>query len=120
MPVTIKPISHGASTLPSTRITQDLTSLLGKARPEYGQECEQIERFCFTNADLDSKVCFSANGFVSTAIEAHDKHYHLTIRPKDVWFAILSQLSIWINANAEDARGIFFAHEGKKDLTVGL
>lgn len=120
MPVTIKPISHGASTLPSTRTTQDLTSLLRQARTEHSQECEQIDRFCFTNADLDSKFCFSANGFVSTAIEAYNKHYHLTIRPEDVWFAILSQLSLWINANAEEARGIFVAHEGKKDLVVGL
>ncbi len=47
-------------------------------------------------------------------------------RPKEViltrnllvWCAILSQLSLWINANAEDVRGKFDAHEGKKELKV--
>jgi hypothetical protein len=42
----------------------------------------------------------------------------LTIRPEDVWFSILTQLSLFINAHAEDLRSLFVAHEGQKELTV--
>ena len=48
-------------------------------------------------------------------------HHHLTIRPEDAWFAILSQLSVWSNANAdgaEEALGKFVAHEREKFLTL--
>ena len=35
-----------------------------------------------------------------------------------VWFAIISQLSFYINAHTEKLRGMFVAHEGKKELVV--
>ncbi|KDQ55839.1 hypothetical protein JAAARDRAFT_208606 [Jaapia argillacea MUCL 33604] len=37
-------------------------------------------------------------------------------KPDDVWIAILTQLSFYINANAEELRSQFVAHEGKKQL----
>lgn len=121
MPVTIKPDGHGAGTTLFTRTTQDTQGLLEQFCPKDSQKCEKIIRSSFTDANLkDSNVYSSANGFVYTAIEAYYKHYHLTIRPEDVWFAILSQLSIWINTNAEEARGKFVTHEGKKDLAVAM
>ena len=119
MPVTIKPASHDASTTPVKKLTQDTHGLLKQAYPEGSQEPEQILQTSFAHANpKDSNVCSSTNGFVCTAIEAYDKHYHLTIRPDDVWFAILSQLSVYITANAKESRGKFVSHEGKEDLTV--
>ncbi|PIL35816.1 hypothetical protein GSI_01476 [Ganoderma sinense ZZ0214-1] len=58
------------------------------------------------------------NGFVHTVIEAYGQHHHLRIRPDDVWIAILSQLSFYINKHAERLRNHFVAHEGKKELRV--
>ncbi|KAL8874917.1 MAG: hypothetical protein Q9198_006658 [Flavoplaca austrocitrina] len=60
----------------------------------------------------------SSNGFVKGAIRAYSDHHHLRIRPEDVWFAILSQLSLYINAHAEEFRGKFVPHEGKKELEL--
>ena len=60
----------------------------------------------------------SANGFVHGAILAYNEHHHLHIRPEDIWFAIISQLSFFINAHAEELRHTFVAHEGKKELKV--
>lgn len=50
------------------------------------------------------------------AIKAYSHHYHLNIRPEDVWFAIIAQLSFYINLHAEELRGKFVAFEGKKEL----
>ncbi|MCJ1454846.1 hypothetical protein MMC28_005199 [Mycoblastus sanguinarius] len=89
MPVTIKPATH------------------------------EILQSSFSDAGLEAANDLTTNnGFVNSAIKAYSHHHYLTIRPEDVWFAILSQLSIWINNHAEEARGNFVAHEGKKELTV--
>lgn len=65
-----------------------------------------------------SAIDASSNGFVKGAIRAYSYHHHLRIRPEDVWFAILSQFSIYINAHAEELRGQFVAHEDKKELEL--
>lgn len=49
---------------------------------------------------------------------AYSCHHHLIIRPDEIWFAILTQLSIYINHHAEDLRGKFVAHDDKKELEV--
>ncbi|GJJ78991.1 hypothetical protein EMPS_11350 [Entomortierella parvispora] len=58
------------------------------------------------------------NGFVDTAMRAYNQHYHLVIRPDDVWIAILSQFNFFVNANAEQLRHLFVAHKGKKELSI--
>ena len=60
----------------------------------------------------------ATNGFVYAAIQAYSEHRHLAIRPEDVWLAILTQLSSYINAHSEELRGSFVAHEGKKELVI--
>lgn len=60
----------------------------------------------------------SKNGFVYAVYEAYNDHHHLTIRPEDVWFAIILQLSFYINANAEKFRSFFVSHEGKKETII--
>lgn len=51
-------------------------------------------------------------------VEAYNYHHHLVIRPEDVWFAILTQLSAYINAHAEEMRDKLVTHEGKKKLFI--
>ncbi|KAJ7119579.1 hypothetical protein C8R44DRAFT_737376 [Mycena epipterygia] len=58
------------------------------------------------------------NGFVDTVISAYSQHHALVIRPDDVWLAILSQFSFFVNANAELLRANFVEHEGKKHIVV--
>ncbi|KAI0819419.1 hypothetical protein BC628DRAFT_1402720 [Trametes gibbosa] len=59
-----------------------------------------------------------SNGFVHTVLQAYADHHHLVIRPDDVWIAILSQLSFYVNAHAEELREYFVAHEGKRTLVA--
>ncbi|KAF2727833.1 hypothetical protein EJ04DRAFT_517011 [Polyplosphaeria fusca] len=60
------------------------------------------------------------NSLVDAALHAYLEHHHLIIRPEDVWFAILAQFSIYINANAERARDIFVDHDGKMALYTDI
>ena len=59
------------------------------------------------------------NGFVDGVIRAFQQDLHLTIRPDDVWLAIITQFSFYVNKNAETLRGQFVDHEGKLELEVG-
>jgi hypothetical protein len=58
------------------------------------------------------------NGLVWAAYHAYSDHHHLVIRPEDVWFAIITQISFYVNAHAEELRSMFVSHEGRKDLLV--
>ncbi|CDO68663.1 hypothetical protein BN946_scf184790.g12 [Trametes cinnabarina] len=58
------------------------------------------------------------NGFVRTVLDAYAMHHHLILRPDDVWIAILTQLCFYVNAHAEELRGHFVAHDGKKELIL--
>ena len=60
----------------------------------------------------------SGNGLVRTIYGAWSTHHHLILRPEDIWFAILSQLSFYINANAEEVRSFLVSHKGKETVTV--
>ncbi|KAI1291384.1 hypothetical protein F5Y03DRAFT_403287 [Xylaria venustula] len=60
------------------------------------------------------------NGFVNGLIRAFNQDLHLCIRPDDVWQAILSQFSLFINGNAERMRHLFVAHKGKTVLGVDM
>jgi Domain of unknown function (DUF4419) len=58
------------------------------------------------------------NGFVGTVVEAYSKHNHLIIRPDDVWIAITTQFSAYVEANSETLRDRFVEHKEKKELVV--
>ncbi|KAE9400004.1 hypothetical protein BT96DRAFT_993460 [Gymnopus androsaceus JB14] len=58
------------------------------------------------------------NGLVHTLVKAYSNHHAVSIRPDDVWIAILTQFSIFVNANAEALREKFVAHEGQIELQV--
>ncbi|KFH45374.1 hypothetical protein ACRE_037990 [Hapsidospora chrysogenum ATCC 11550] len=68
--------------------------------------------------DIDGHISPHKNGLVHAAVEAYSHHHHLTLRPEDVWFAVLTQLSFYINAHAEELRSVFVAHDGQKEVVV--
>ncbi|KAH9899270.1 hypothetical protein C8Q73DRAFT_787173 [Cubamyces lactineus] len=60
-----------------------------------------------------------SNGFVQAVVQAYGTHSHLRIRPDDVWIAMLSQLSFYVNAHAEELRQYFVSHDGQQQLRLG-
>lgn len=90
MPITIKMASHAAEIIPnrSTSFKNPL-ELLESACPNEHKSCKELLQSSFTSLS-SSYICPLSKGFVHTAIEAYNNHYHLQIRPEDVWFAIHS------------------------------
>ena len=119
MPITIKVAPHGASNVYFTHTTHDVRSPrehLELACKKESKQCREI----LQSSTLDDKgvVHPAPNGFVRTAVRAYSDHHHLVIRPEDIWFAIISQLSLYINRHADELREKFVAHAGKKELVV--
>ena len=59
-----------------------------------------------------------SNGFIGAAFAAYSAEHHLIISPDDVWIAITTALSRYINAHAEEMRELFVSHQGQKELIV--
>lgn len=117
MPVTVRPASHPPRKWQAPAATSTTTLFQGSCRND-ANKCKQIIQSSFGNLTAEAGIVSSPNGFVYAAISAYNQHHHLTVRPEDVWFAILTQLSFYINANAEELRSLFVAYEGQKELQV--
>lgn len=68
----------------------------------------------------EEKACPAPWGLVSTIMEAYNRHHELVLRPDDVWQAILTQFSFYVNANAEALRDRLVNFEGKMTLVVKM
>jgi hypothetical protein len=120
MPVTFRVAKHLAESKDVTPVTA--AQILEEACPN---QFEQVDRIiqCSIGGGSDPahtlfKVVPNTNGFVNTVMSAYSQHHALIIRPDDVWLAIVSQFSFYINGNAELLRANFVAHEGKRELVI--
>ncbi|CAP67767.1 uncharacterized protein PODANS_1_16520 [Podospora anserina S mat+] len=104
------------------KATSSSALLAGVSHEEHSQSKGILQcSLAFDDKDLaDSFVSPSNNGFVNTMVHAYSYHHHVVLRPEDIWFAILTQLSFYMNKNAEALRSLFVAHEGKKELSIEM
>ena len=116
MPVTIKVASHLGRPWINPPPVVSAEQLLEKSCRTEHRNCKNViqSSFDFSNAS----ICGSSNGFVRACYHAYSNHHHLTLRPEDIWFTILTQLSFHINAHAEELRSFFVTHEDRKELEV--
>ncbi|KAI0017334.1 hypothetical protein F4780DRAFT_612180 [Xylariomycetidae sp. FL0641] len=118
MPVTVHPASHPARKWRSPKPADSAHALFQAACPDDARRCQRLIQSSFTDLTAEANVVPYKNGLVHAVLEAYSHHHHLSIRPEDVWFAVLSQLSFYVNAHAEELRAVFVAHEGQKEVTV--
>jgi hypothetical protein len=120
MPTTLTVADHESKSIHSRNYRVDSNGkLLADTSSRDANACKWLIRSSVSEDEFQKSCIFgSNNGFVHAAFDAYSYHHHLTIRPEDVWFAILSQLNFYINANAEALRDHFVAHEGQKELVV--
>ncbi|KAF7342975.1 hypothetical protein MVEN_01727600 [Mycena venus] len=120
MPVTFCPATHRAESRDVKPVTS--SQILQQACPHQFKQAAQIMQYSIGGqseaADTLFKVVPNENGFVNTVMSAYNQHHALVIRPDDVWLAIVSQFSFYVNGNAELLRANFVAHEGKRELVV--
>ena len=118
MPATIQVASHTARRWNQPKVTSD-GQLLKASCEQEAKTLKSMTQSSLSPPTLQEKhISSSTNGFVYTCFEAYSSHHHLTIRPEDVWLAILSQTSFYVNAHAEELRHLFVKHEGQKELEV--
>lgn len=83
-------------------------------------ENRPIIQSSFGDLDYATAVIPYGNGMVNGIIRAFQQDLHLVLRPDDVWLSILTQFSMFVNANAEQLRAHFVDHQGKKKLTIDV
>jgi hypothetical protein len=122
MPVTIKPSPSTVGKNTDHHVTNP-TDLLPKVPVGWGQPIPSPKpilhtSFKRTNFETGPKTIPSKNGFLYSVIRAFQQDLHLVLRPDDVWLAIITQFSFYVNAHAEELRQQFVSHEGQEDLIL--
>ncbi|KAL0573501.1 hypothetical protein V5O48_008454 [Marasmius crinis-equi] len=118
MPLTFQVASHPARQWTSPKASTP-DELLSSSSEKDAFQSQGIVQTSFTSSRLEANhITASQNGLVYAAFHAYAGHHHLIIRPDDVWASILSQLSFYVNAHAEELRSLFVAHQGQKELEV--
>ncbi|KAG4284509.1 hypothetical protein FPRO06_08888 [Fusarium proliferatum] len=116
MPVIIRPSGH------APRLIKAYEFRKIDRRWQFDDMCpkeeEKVKCIIQSSFDSETDIISATNGFVLGALKAYSKHHHLILRPDDIWLAILTQLSFFINRNADTLRDVFVAHDKKKRLTV--
>jgi hypothetical protein len=115
--VTIYPSGKEATSLKETQF-------LTKTSKELLENMERKERGDILQSSFDGDK-FEAttachNGLVWAVMRAYNHHHHLKIRPDDVWLAVLTQFSAYVNAHAKELRGSFVANEEQQELRTEL
>ncbi|CEJ90243.1 hypothetical protein VHEMI06039 [[Torrubiella] hemipterigena] len=116
MPVAFTVAQHPAVEF-KRQAAEDADSLLkGVGRSHTNKACRIIQIAFSAPLSGEEAVSPSPNGFLWASVFAYSNHHHLVLRPEDVWFAILSQLSFYIDAHAEELRSFFVEHEGQDKI----
>ncbi|KAG1734608.1 hypothetical protein EDB19DRAFT_1638957 [Suillus lakei] len=105
--------SHNARPFPKTQSMSALQFL--------EQACPDVYAYTLEILHSSMRIPFEdvkphRNGFVHTILECYNDHRALIIRPDDVWLAIMTQFSCFVNGNAEAFQSLFL--EGKKELSL--
>ncbi|KAG8853550.1 hypothetical protein FRB91_004760 [Serendipita sp. 411] len=60
------------------------------------------------------------NGFVDTCITAYNEHHHLSIRPDDVWMAIIASFGLYVNGHPDELQEKFVPFQRKKLVKIAV
>ena len=105
-----------APTLSSTKkVTEQMMSAIR------GEGCK--EPACCSNSDaeiVESRSHSSICSFITSSLEAWNKHYPFRFKPEHIWLLILQAVAVHVDKNAEKLRNKYVTHEGKKDLIVEI
>ncbi|KIM34227.1 hypothetical protein M408DRAFT_19166, partial [Serendipita vermifera MAFF 305830] len=119
MPITFKVAAHEANEVKrygyGEKKVPDAQGIVSQVWQEDGVKCEEVLQSSYQS---NENFVPDSSAFVNSVVNAYNRHYHLVIRPDDLWTSILSQMNLYVNAHAEELRSKFVAHEGKKKLVV--
>ncbi|KAL8782078.1 MAG: hypothetical protein Q9213_005719 [Squamulea squamosa] len=117
MPVTVNVTNHRGRPWINPPPVGSAEQLFETSCPNEYRDSKKVIQSFFSDFP-NASICGSSNGFVRACYYAYSRHHHLILRPEDIWFAILSQLSFYINAHSEELRPFFVSREGREELEV--
>lgn len=118
MPVTLTTAAHPPRSWKASKVSTAKDLFKSSCPRDYRRSRDVIQSSFPSSLFCTSHVSTSQHGFVWAVFHAYSYHYNLTIRPEDVWFSILIQLSFFVKAHAEELRSFFISHQGQKELEV--
>lgn len=118
MPITLTTAKHPPRAWKFQRVAE-AEELFEQSCPKEHIGSKRLIGKSFTKNLFDtSHISASENGFVWAVFHAYSHHHNLILRPEDVWFTILSQLSFFVIAHPEELRHLFVSHRGTEHLEV--
>jgi hypothetical protein len=97
---------------------EKLKSKYVQTNKKIGREDRKVLQSSFDYGLGGNPIIPYGNGFVDGVVRAFNQDLHLVLRPDDIWLAILTQFSMYVNGHAEELRPFFVEHQGKKQLNV--
>jgi len=83
---------------------------------EFVNTTSEVLMSSFYDTAIDSSQMLpSSESFVRGAIQAWGEHLHLIIRPEELWFTILMQMSLYMKAHASEMETIFHVVQPGQD-----
>ncbi|KAF2656544.1 hypothetical protein K491DRAFT_703992 [Lophiostoma macrostomum CBS 122681] len=120
MPITVRPSANRVGRL--TQNPSDPSQFLRLLDEWKGREPKDhtIFRSFFDAPDKDEplRIIPHLNGFVHGIVQAFKQDLHLVLRPDDVWLSIITQLSFYVNKNAEGLRSKIVKHDGQVEISI--
>jgi hypothetical protein len=118
-------IEHNKEVGPETRevLRHSFTDLDGATQTVLFDTSKQVVTATPTQATpgtRDATLVPYGNGFVDGILRAFQQDLHLVLRPDDVWLAIVTQFSFYVNGHDEELRGSFVSHDGKEVLVIDM
>ncbi|KUM58095.1 hypothetical protein ACN42_g9070 [Penicillium freii] len=118
MPITLTTAKHPPRAWKFQRVAE-AKELFEQSCPKEHINSKRLIGKSFTEDLFDtSHISASENGFVWAVFHAYSHHHNLVLRPEDVWFAILSQLSFFVIAHSEELRHLFVSHKDTVHLEI--
>ncbi|KZT00873.1 uncharacterized protein LAESUDRAFT_708199 [Laetiporus sulphureus 93-53] len=119
MPVTFKEASHPAASINLNNLRRygNIEELLDAACSDRLRDGTEVLQSSVSAKELPMLQARS-NGFVHTVMQAYNQHHCLTLRPDDVWIAILGQLSFYCNAHPDKFRSSSTRQNRKPKIKV--
>jgi len=100
-----------------TKPTTKLQEMI-RQNPVFDKSYDKIIQTSSIPNESTTLISYAKRGLVSAIVKAYNTHHNLVLRPDDIWQAILTQFSFYVNANAEDLRDKFVDFQGKKTLEI--
>ena len=122
MPITFTLVPHAANEVQGVASSTPEQLLQHAAPRVFKNDYSSLFSSSFGQGDQTQIVVGdyvgTQNGLVDTVLAAYNQHHALVLRPDDIWLAIVTQFSFFVNKHAEQLRGRFVAHTGQEHIEL--